>query len=193
MATRKQRAQAFVELASHDPEATSAFAVARERLEAGRALASLRRFRVFEIAGALLERDVIAQRLYGSTQFYNPAKERCTLRVSESDATPAPEADALVLVTERGGDRREGAERWWRHEARQRIEVREGVVWALAFAPGADAAALAEELAVTRDRAHGLFANPHFQDHRVVVGGAPPLDWLTRRVPRGTRRGGRPA
>jgi len=80
-----------------------------------------------------------------------------------ADFPPVPNpGETLVLVLERGGERREGAERWWRHETGERVEVREAVVWALRFDPGGDAVARAADLAVTHDRAHGLFANPQF-------------------------------
>jgi hypothetical protein len=181
-----------VELRAEDPEAMSALAVARAHLEAGRSLAALRRLRVFELAGELPEREALAERLHGSTQFYNPAKERCVVRATEEEAAPFAPEETLVLVLERGGDRRPGAERWWRHETGERIEVREGVVWALSFGPGEDGHALGTELAVTRDRAHGLLANPQFQEARVAVD-APPLDWLSRKSPRTAKRPGRSA
>jgi len=185
---RKAYAQAFVEMRVEDPEAESALAVARERLAAGRALADLRRLRLFELAGALAGPDVIAARLHASTQFYNPAKERCRIRTSSADPAPLAANEALVLVFERGGERRPAAERWWRHQERRRVEIREGVVWVLTAAPGADPAELAGELAVLRDRGHGLLANPHVEEHRVCVGEAPPLDWISRRPPAAGRR-----
>jgi len=185
---RKLRAQAFVELRAEDPEATSALAVARAHLEAGSELSALRRLRVFELAGALPERDAIAERLHGSTQFYNPAKERCVVRAVDGDASPFGVDEVLVLVLERGGDRRPGAERWWRHETGGRIEVREGVVWAMRFAAGEDALRRGEDLAVTRDRTHGLLANPQFQEARVCATAPPPLDWLSRKSWRPTKR-----
>jgi hypothetical protein len=181
-------AQAWIAPLADDPEAESALAVARERLEAGRTLESVRRFRLFELSGPLPPRGEIEEGLHRSIQFYNPAKERCVLRAAESDAVPAGPAEALVLVIERDGDRRPAAERWWRHERGERIEIREGVLWALGFAPGADAAALASSLAAARDRRTGLFANPHFQDHRVVAGERPPLRWIVRPASRGRRR-----
>ncbi len=176
----RTRAQVFVELRAEDPEAVSAFAVARERLAAGRGLRALRRWRVFELTGALPAREELEALLHGSIQFYNPAKERVHVRVHEADPTPAAAGESLVLVLERGGERRPGAERWWRHETGARIEVREAVAWGLRFEPGEDVAARTAELAVTRDRAHGLLANPHVQDARVRTD-APPLDWLSRR------------
>jgi hypothetical protein len=181
MGEPKRRAQVFVELRAEDPEAASALAIARERLPAGRALAGVRRFRVFELEGALPEPGALAGRLHGSTQFYNPAKERATLRTAAGDPQPVDPEEVLVLVVDRGGERRPAAERWWRHESGERVAVREGTVWALRFEPGPGAAALAEDLAVTRGRAHGLFANPHFQAHHVCAGGAPPLDWMSTR------------
>jgi hypothetical protein len=66
-------------------------------------------------------------------------------------------------------------------------------VWALRFLPGEPAAALAEDLAITRDRAHGLFANPQFQDARVCAGGTLPLDGLSRKPTRASGRARRPA
>lgn len=188
MTPRKLRAQAFVELRAEDPEATSALAVARAHLEAGSALSALRRVRVFELAGALPDGGAIADRLHGSTQFYNPAKERCVVRAADGDGSPFEPGEVLVLVLERGGDRRPGAERWWRHETGERIEVREGVVWAMRFVAGEDAPGRAEDLAVTRDRAHGLLANPQFQEARVCAAETPPLDWLSRKTWRPTKR-----
>jgi len=64
-------------------------------------------------------------------------------------------------------------------------------VWALRFAPGADARSCSAELAVTQGRALGLFANAHFQEHRVCAGAVPPLDWMTHRAPGTPRRGRR--
>ncbi len=188
MRKTKLRAQAFVELRAEDPEATSALAVAQAHLPSAGALASLRRMRVFELAGALPAGDDIAARLHSSTQFYNPAKERCAVRAHENDPAPFDPLETLVLVLERGGERRAGAERWWRHETGARIEVREGVVWAMRFAAGEDALARAEELAVTRDRTHGLLANPQFQEARVCAAAAPPLDWLSRKTWRPVKR-----
>ncbi|HTR96692.1 MAG TPA: hypothetical protein VMH61_02225 [Candidatus Acidoferrales bacterium] len=178
MSARTQRAQGFVELRVEDPEAGSALAVARARLRDAAALADLRRLRLFELAGALPESAAISGLLHASTQFYNPAKERCVVRTSATDAAPLGGGEAMVLVFERGGERRPAAERWWRHEQQRRVEIREGVVWVIAAAPGADARAIAESLAPLRDRAHGLLANPHVQSYRVCAGGPPPLDWI---------------
>jgi hypothetical protein len=188
MAVPKRVVQLFIELQSEDPEATSAHAVARGRLAAGRGLEGVRRYRVFEIAGSALEAAPLSQHLHGSAQFYNPAKERCVLRTAATDPGPGDGHDALVLVFERGGERRATAERWWRHAGGERVEVREGVVWGLRFGAGEDAAARAEELAVVRSRAQGLFANPHVEEHRVCSGGAPPLGWMTQKAARAPRR-----
>ena len=113
MMTPRRRAQAFVELRAEDPEALSAFAVARAHLAAGRRLVALRRMRLFELWGALPGRAEMAERLHGSTQFYNPAKERCLVRTEDGDVAPFGPDESLVLVHERGGDRRLAAERWW--------------------------------------------------------------------------------
>lgn len=177
-------AHAWVSLRAEDPEAASALAVARGRLAAARGLRELRRYRVFELRGALPEPAAIADLLHRSIQFYNPGKERCVVRASAAAAAPVADGEAVALVVERGGDRRPAAERWWRHEVRARVEVREATAWVLRFEPGADAAALAADLAEARDRAHGLFANPHAQ-LAVVSSGPPPLGpWP------GTRRRG---
>ena len=40
---------------------------------------------------------------------------------------PIEPREIVVLVTERDGERRPAAERWWRHETGKDIEVREGV------------------------------------------------------------------
>jgi hypothetical protein len=176
----KGTAQAFVELIAEDPEATSALAIARGRLMAGRRLRSLRRMRVFELAGALPDRAELEALLHRSTRFYNPAKERCAVRAAEREPAPFRADEALVLVLDRGLERRAAGERWWKHETGERVEVREGTVWALAFEPGEDAAARAGELAELRDRGKGLFANPHFQDWRAGTGARPPWPWFER-------------
>ena len=176
----RQLAQAYVELLAEDPEAVSALAIARGRLAAGRWLRSLRRVRVFEIVGALPPRPQVQELLHRSTRFYNPAKERCTVRTAEREPAPFARDEALVLVLDRGLERRPAGERWWKHETGEKVEVREGTVWALAFEPGEDAAARAGELAELKDRRHGLFANPHFQDWRPSEGASPPWPWLER-------------
>ena len=80
---------------------------------------------------------------------------------------------------DRGDERRAGAERWWRHETDKAIEVREGVAWVLGFEPAVrDAGAAAEELAVLRDRRHGLLCNPHAQEHRRAAAEIP-LPWMS--------------
>jgi len=179
--------QAYIELTAEDPEATSAFEVARERLAAGARLKSLRRLRVFELSGALPERNEVEALLHRSTRFYNPTKERCTLRTSAAEPAPFDRDETLVLVVDRGLERRPAAERWWRHETGQKVEVREGLAWALAFEPGVDAAREAASLAAVEDRATGLLCNPHFQDWRPGDGAAPPWPWVAepRRASRG--------
>lgn len=174
-------AQAWIELKSDDPEAVSALEVARAHLAAGRALKSLRRVRLFELSGALPTRAGLEGLLHRSIQFYNPHKERCSVRTAASDAAPLAAGEHVVLVFERGEERRGGAERWWRHETGRDIEVREGVAWAMAFEPQEpDPAGAAAELAVLRDRRHGLLCNPHAQEHRVAVGRIP-LPWMGTR------------
>lgn len=171
-----QPVQAWIELKADDPEAQSTLEVARSHLEAGRDLESVRRMRLFELSGKLPGGDDVASLLHRSTQFYNPHKESCTVRLTAEDPVPLAEGETAVLVVERGGDRRPAAERWWHHETGQRIEVREGVVWALRFRkPGL---APARELAELRDRAHGLLVNPHSQDGAVAPESVP-LAWWT--------------
>jgi hypothetical protein len=169
-------AQAWIELSTDDPEAISARDVARRRLGAGRELASLRRLRVFELQGILPGRARIEQLLHRSTQFYNPHKERCTLRLSTRDRAPVGREERAVLITERGGESRPGAERWWRHECGEEVRIREGTAWVARFAAGDPESAL-RELAVLRDRRHGLLANPVFQDVRFAEDKVP-LEWF---------------
>ena len=170
--------QAWIEPVSDDPEAISALAVARARLPAGRALRSLRRLRLFELSGALPPRPALEELLHGSIQFYNPHKERCAVRAKASDAPPLAPNEHVVLVFERGEERRGAAERWWHHETGRVIEVREGVAWVMAFdGLEGEPAGAAAELAVLRDRHHGLFCNPHAQEHR-IASGTIPLPWL---------------
>jgi len=170
-------AQAWTELRTEDPEAFSAHAVARGRLAAGRRLDETRRLRVVEIAGSAKNAREIEDLLHASTQFYNPHKERCRLRTTASDPGLAPPDACLVLVWERGGERRPAAERWWRHETGETVTVREGIVWALRFAAGVDALDAASELALARDARHGLLCNPHAQELRMATA-LPPLEWI---------------
>ena len=175
----KDRAQAWVELRTDDPEALSALAVARARLEAARWLEAVRRFRVFEIEGPVPARGALDELLHRSTWFYNPHKERCTVRRSARDAPPLAPGEIAVLVVESQGERRPAAERWWRHETGVAVEVREGVVWGLRFERGEDGADRARELAELRDPGHGLLANPNSQAWALVEG-EPALDWIRR-------------
>lgn len=176
---RSRASQAWVEARAEDPEAVSAFGVARDRLPVARRLIRLRRFRVLELSGALPDPSEQGALLHRSTQFYNPHKETCLLRVAADDPAPVAEGERVVLVTERDGERRPAAERWWRHVTGRAIEVREGTAWVLGFESGADPEACAEDLAVTRERAHGLLAHPCFQDVR-ICGHDVPLPWLKK-------------
>ncbi len=185
----KECALLFVELRAADPEGTSALQVARAHLEHGAALVGLRRWRLFELRGELPAPAELEDRVHRSTQFYNPAKERGTLVGAEAGSVPAADDEVLVLVFDRGGERRPAAERWWRHDGGAKVEVREGTVWALRFAGGPPTAAQVEAVAVTKSRASGLLCNPHSQEWRwLPAGERPPLDWISRRK---TARAGR--
>lgn len=176
-------AQAWIELRAHDPAAVSALAVARARLDAGRGLRALRRWRLIEIEGRLPDAETLAERLHASTWFYNPHKESLVLRASAADPPPVPAGWQTLLVVERGGARRAAAERWWRHAFKGRIRVQEGTVWGLSFGPGIDAPRAASDLLTLRDLAHGLFANPHAEDAALAPGAAP-FGWIGR-IPEG--------
>lgn len=175
MARRKPVSQAWVELRADDPEAVSALAVARQRLPGGTHLTGVRRLRLIELDGPLPGRAEQEELLRRSTRFYNPHKERCVLRTGPKDPAPVGDDERVVLVWERDGERRPAAERWWRHETGNSIEVREGVAWVLRFEAGApdDQA----DLARLRDRRHGLFCNPYAQEFR-LAGGEIPIPWL---------------
>ncbi|MGH7731046.1 MAG: hypothetical protein ACRENJ_07335, partial [Candidatus Eiseniibacteriota bacterium] len=173
---------AWIELVSDDPEAVSAFAVARAHLPAGRALRSLRRLRLFELSGPLPARAGLEDLLHRSIQFYNPHKERCAVRAAASDTVPLADGEHAVLVFERGEERRGGAERWWRHETGRDIEVREGVAWILGFEPmEADPRGAVAELTVLRGRRQGLLCNLHAQEYRLATG-AVPVPWMSVRT-----------
>ena len=172
------RAQAWITLLADDPEAASALAVARARLAEGQGLEGLRRLRLVELHGELPVRADLEALLHRSTWFYNPHKERCALRVTARESAPLEGGEVAVRVMERGGERRAAAERWWRHETGQTVEVREGVVWALRFEPGVNAAECARGLAELTRRGHGLLCNPHAQAGALAVDGRPPLPWL---------------
>lgn len=171
--------QVWIEPRAEDAESVSALHVARRHLEAARDLRSLRRLRMLELRGSELDEATLAERLHESTQFYNPAKERCRVRGSIAAPTPAAAGDQVLLVSERGGVRRPGAERWWLHATGERIEVAEAIAWILGFEDGVDAPPRARDLAAVRDRRHGLFCNPHFQDWALAAGSVP-LPWIER-------------
>ena len=178
MATRRgadKVAQAWIELRSDDPEAVSALAVARAHLPAGKPLRGLRRMRVMELRGKLPARDRLESLLHRSTQFYNPHKERCAVRMTQSDPAPLRAGERAVVVVDRDGARRAAAERWWLHETGVAVEVREGIAWALVFDEGG--AEALEDLALVRGRRHGLLCNPHSQECH-VAGERVPLPWL---------------
>ena len=170
-------AQAWIEPLADDPEAMSALAVARARLRAGGALTGLRRMRVFELRGAIPDRAKVAELLHRSIQFYNPAKERCTIRLEPRDPVPLAARETALLVLERGGERRPAAERWWRHETGASAEIREGTAWALTFREGEGSEGAARDLVTLRDRGHGLLCNPHWQEARIAAGTVP-LPWI---------------
>jgi hypothetical protein len=175
------RAQAWVELITDDPAALSALAVARSRLPEGRRLLKVRRLRLFELEGAVAARGALEDLMHRSTWFYNPHKERCSVRLDGADPAPLAPDEQAVLVVERGGERRPAAERWWRHETGGAIEVREAIVYALRFEAGEEAAARTEELAVVRGPQRGLLCNPNAQICAFGPG-VPPLDWIRSAV-----------
>jgi hypothetical protein len=178
-ADRKRTAQAWIELNADDPEAMSAQWVAHRQLDAGREVARLKRWRLFELNGRLPTRPRLERLLHESTQFYNPHKERCLLRLRRNDPAPVGDADHLILVTELEAERRPAAERWWLHETGKPIEVLEAIVWAVSFGAGTPAAqrAWTEDLAVARERSHGLFCNPLRQSAKTETG-LPPVPWI---------------
>jgi len=175
--TPRDPLQAWIELVADDPEALSASAIARARLAGARGLVELRRARLVEVLGSSRSREEAASLFHASTQFYNPHKERCTLRTDRGEAVPAPPDARLLLVQEIGGARRPAAERWWRHETGETVEVREATVWTVRVEPGADAAACADELGLVRDARHGLLCNPWSQTLRSSTV-PPPRGWI---------------
>jgi hypothetical protein len=185
----KKVAQAWIELKADDPEATSALSVARAHLPVGSRLAGLRRMRLVEISGALPGREQVESLLHHSTQFYNPHKERCAVRMASADAAPLEAGERAVLVVDRAGFRRGAAERWWRHETGEDVEVREGTAWAVRLSQPLETDL--EDLALVRGRRHGLLCNPHSQDFRLAEASVP-LPWLSEPPnPRGSRASAR--
>jgi hypothetical protein len=175
--TRPRTVQAWVELIAEDPEAWSAESVARARLAAGAGLAALRRLRLLELRGPLPARRDIEGLLHRSIQFYNPHKERCHVRATARDPVPVRPGEVAVLVWDRAGERRAAAERWWDHQTGARIEVREGTVWLVTFAPDGNPDERARRLAVADGPDSGLFCNPNAQEYR-LAGNRVPLDWF---------------
>lgn len=180
-------AQAWIESIADDPEAVSAFAVARRTLEAGAALAGLRRLRLIEIEGVLPDAGPLAARLHDSTRFYNPNKEHCHLRVAETDPAPFSAGEAAALVFDRDGERRVASERWWKRVTGTSAKVREGTAWIVSAAPGHSAVDVLSALLEVRDARHGLFCNPNAQEFRGPVTVAP-LRWFALRAASGRKR-----
>ena len=176
-------AQAWIEAIADDPEAMSAFTVARRTLAAGAALASLRRVRLVEIEGVLPEPEALAARLHDSTWFYNPHKERCHVRVGEGVAAPLAAGEVAALVFERDGERRAGPERWWKRVTGGAAKVREGTAWIATAVPGHAAEDVLLDLLEVRDARHGLLCNPHSQDFRKPTASVP-LRWFATRSTR---------
>jgi hypothetical protein len=87
-----------------------------------------------------------------------------------------PAKHPVVVVTERGGERCMAAERWWFHETRRDIEVRQGTAWVLEF--DSEALPVVDELVTLRDRRHGLLCNPRSQDARTALDRIP-FPWLS--------------
>jgi hypothetical protein len=174
---RARAAQAWVELRSDDPSAVSALRAIRLHLAEGRELRGLRRARLFELAGSLPARARLEELLHRSNQFYNPHKERCSVRRGPRDRLPVGATETTVVVWERGGGRRLAAERWLARETGRSVAVREATVWVLEWEPSVEDEQRMERtksLAVVRDMRHGLLANPHAEDSSVHAG-APPL------------------
>jgi hypothetical protein len=178
--TRRRSAtcQAWIELLNDDPEAVSALSVARLRLDAARRLRRLRRLRLLELRGSLPSRSDQEDLLHRSIQFYNPHKERCTIRNTSRDPVPMLEDERVVLVAERDGERRAGAERWWLHETGKEIEVHEGVAWVLSFDGEARVDECVRDLVTLSGRRCGLLHNPHSQ-RALIASGRVPIPWLS--------------
>lgn len=174
--------QAWIELRAGDPEAVSAFTVARSGQRCGASPVQLRRARLVELEGTARSRAEVEALLHASTLVYNPHKERCVVRASPTDPLPGPSDAEYVVVWERDGERRAAVERWWRHETGETIEVREATVWMLRFAAGVDAVAAASELAHLRDGRHGLLCNPWSQSMRAGPSPAE-LPWIRLEAP----------
>ena len=180
-------AQAWVALRSDDPEAVSAFAIARARMPSGRRLRGLRRMRLFELHGALPPPAKLTDLLHRSTQFYNPHKETCAVRTRPEGLAEVGASGWVALVVDRDGGRRSAAERWWQHETGEAVEVREALAWVMDFETVIDEASV-EDLTVLRDRRHGLLCNPHAQ--RWALSGANvPLPWIPGAPDSGAARG----
>ena len=167
--------QAWITLRADDPEAVSALGVARQ---ADARLSELRRTRLIEIRGSRRSVADALALLHASTQFYNPHKERCVLRDHDSAPLESGAQAGRVVVWERGDERRVAAERWWRHETGEPVEVREATVWELTCQPAGATPAVVAELARVRDARHGLLCNPWSQEHRVLSAAAP-LPWIS--------------
>ncbi len=145
-------------------------------------LASLRRTEFWEIdfpgLSSLQARQTTERLVEKTSLFANPNKHRW--RLDDADRTVGNNGrlsipsgvSALILVCDREDGRAEStldAIRRMVSENEQPATLVRGTVWELTFS-GLQPEAVrdaAEKLAVTVNRSQGLFANPHYQEHRI--------------------------
>lgn len=107
--------------------------------------------------------------------FVNPNKHRWAIQCSEpsnnEDLPPQGNAQASVLVCDREDGRAEAVfEALMKREPAERpSRLTRGVWWDLNFdgATKDEIKQMSEEMAVAATRQKGLFANPHYQTHRL--------------------------
>ena len=179
----REVAQAWIETIAQDPAAVSALVIARRTLAGVGDLRSLRRVRLIEIEGRLPDAITLAARLHDSTRFYNPHKERCTVRRLRTDATPLEPTERAALVFDREGERRPASERWWKRVTGDTVRVREGTVWIAGAASADETGAALNMLMPGPGFGQGLLCNANAQEFR-RADSTVPLPWFSARAGR---------
>ena len=169
----------LVTLKIPDVTALTAANTLRRRMGYAERLVGLRRADYYrlEVEGESEEaaRELVTELAQRTNHFVNPNKHIFITRLAEPRVQP-PAMDTgyqvEVLITDAASDRSGDIEQAMGHDPLAAGKVRAvhtGVLWTLALKAESPQQALAwaRDIAVTRSRAQGLLANPHFQSVQV--------------------------
>lgn len=167
----------FVTLKVPDNTARSALSALQRRMGYTK-LAGLGRSDYWELEFPNLTIDkaskIVDQLAQKTAFFVNPNKHRWTIQSAEAASAsiqPQGDAQASVLVCDREDGRAEEVldALSKRNASESPAKLTRGVWWDLEFdgASGDEIKQMSEEMAVATTRQKGLFANPHYQTHKI--------------------------